>query len=300
MVSSMKALRGWHPRRSGADFPGRHQSGLATVVGSVDCADSVELGDRPAARASVSPLGRLIAGRYRPTELLGSGGMGRVWLAHDEVLHRRVALKEDLHDTGSSAGDDRAARLRALEEARAAARVDHNGVVRIYDIARHGDRPWIVMEPLSGWTLAERLKAQGPLPVAEVAAIGLRLLDVLQAVHRAGLVHRDVKPGNVHLCESGRVVLTDFGIASDIDEKPPGDLAGSPSYISPEQLRGDRPEPAGDLFSLGATLYTAVEGRPPFDEGDLAATLNAVLDGVHPALVHGDPLRPIIEGLLDR
>jgi serine/threonine protein kinase len=156
------------------------------------------------------------------------------------------------------------------------------------------------MELLSGPTLAELLDAEGPLSVEEVTRVGGCLLDALEATHRAGVVHGDVKPGNVQLCENGRVVLTDFGIAQDTDHDS-GSLtpmfAGSPAYVSPERLAGGRPEPASDLYSLGATLFTAVEGRPPFDKGDLYATLTAVACD-EPVLVRAGPLRPVIEGLL--
>jgi serine/threonine protein kinase len=157
------------------------------------------------------------------------------------------------------------------------------------------------MELLSGQTLAETLDAAGPLPVDEVARVGLRLLDVLEETHRAGIVHRDVKPGNVHLCDSGRVVLTDFGIActTGYDYGCAAEIfAGSPAYVSPERLRGGRPEPAGDLFSLGATLFTAVEGKPPFVKDDLFATLAAVTDEAPAPFHRAGPLRPVLEGLL--
>jgi serine/threonine protein kinase len=227
--------------------------------------------------------------------------MGRVWLAEDELLERPVAVKELIAGDSLSVDSGRAARLRALGEARAAARVDHDGAVRVYDVVKDDGRPWIVMEALSGRTLADTLDAEGPLPVDQVSRVGLCLLDALQATHRAGIVHRDVKPGNVQLCDGGRVVLTDFGIACATDDGPgcPTDtFAGSPAYTSPQQLRGDRPGPACDLFSLGATLFTAVEGRPPFDKGDLYATLTAVAQDAPAPFLRAGPLRPVIEGLL--
>ena len=242
-----------------------------------------------------------MAGRYRLRSLLGFGGMGRVWLAEDEVLDRPVALKQFNLSDQASDKTRTAARVRALNEARAAARVDHIGVIKIHDVVEEDGRPWIVMEVLSGRTLAAALDAEGPLPIDQVTSVGLGLLDVLQATHRAGIVHRDVKPGNVHLCDGGRVVLTDFGIActTDDDSSSPTDtVAGSPAYISPERLRGDKPEPACDLFSLGATLFTAVEGRPPFDKGDLFATLTAVVEDAPAPFRRAGPLRPVIEGLL--
>ena len=245
------------------------------------------------------PGGRLVAGRFLLRSLLGRGGMGRVWLADDELLSRPVAVKQLLlHGLGSAEMRAQAWAC-ALREARAAARVDHTGAVRIYDIVQEKGWPWIVMELLPGRTLQQALDAAGPLPVRQVTRVGLRLVDVLQATHRAGIVHRDVKPGNVHLCGGGRVVLTDFGIACAIDDaSPPGTFPGTLAYVSPERLDGGDSGPSCDLFSLGATLFTAVEGRPPFDRGSLLATLTAVLvDGPAPFLRAG-PLRPVIEGLL--
>jgi serine/threonine protein kinase len=232
--------------------------------------------------------------------LLGRGGMGRVWLADDELLDRPVAVKQLLLYGLESAQVRAQAWARALREARAAARVEHTGAVRIYDIVQEKGCPWIVMEPLPGRTLQQALNAAGPLPVHQVTRVGLRLVDVLQATHRAGIVHRDVTPGNVHLCGGGRVVLTDFGIACTIDYSAPaaGTFPGTAAYVSPERLDGVASGPACDLFSLGATLFTAVEGRPPFDRGSQLATLTAVLaDGPAPFLRAG-PLRPVIEGLL--
>jgi serine/threonine protein kinase len=250
---------------------------------------------------TIEPAGRLVAGRYRLRSLLGRGGMGRVWLADDELLDRPVALKQlDLSDRASDK-TRKAGRVRALNEARAAARVDHPGAVKIYDVLKEDGRPWIVMEMLSGRTLAATLDAAGPLPIEQVTRVGLGLLDVLQATHRAGIVHGDVKPANVHLCEGGRIVLTDFGIARSLDDGigvPSGEFAGSPAYISPEQLRRGEIGPASDLFSLGATLFAAVENMVPFDKGDLFATLVAVAEDAPPPFRRAGQLRPVIEGLL--
>jgi serine/threonine protein kinase len=253
----------------------------------------------PAGAPVREPTGRLVARRYRLRALLGRGGMGRVWLADDEVLHRPVALKQVLLDGLGSTEMRTAAWVSALSEARAAARVDHAGVVRIYDIVEENRCPWIVMEPLSGRTLREELRAAGPLPVDQVTRIGLSLLDVLAATHRAGVVHLDVKPGNVHLC-GDRVVLIDFGIASTMGDAPTatGTFVGSPAYISPERLDGGEFGPASDLFSLGATLFAAVEGRSPFDRGSRLATLNAIAKDAPAPFLRAGPLRPVIEGLL--
>jgi serine/threonine protein kinase len=227
--------------------------------------------------------------------------MARVWLATDELLQRQVALKQLLVNDPVSEKSLKAARVRALREARAAARVDHEGVVRIYDVVKEDGRPWIVMELLSGRSLAETLDAEGSLSIEQVIHIGLCLLDVLHVVHRAGIVHRDVKPSNVQLCDGGRVVLTDFGIACAADNNSRSQthmFAGSPAYVSPERLHGDKAEPASDLFSLGATLFTAVEGKAPFDKGDLFATLAAVAEDAPAPFLRAGPLRPVIEGLL--
>jgi serine/threonine protein kinase len=250
---------------------------------------------------AVEPAGPLVAGRYRLRSLLGCGGMGRVWLAEDEVLDRPVALKQFNLSDQASDRTRRSARVRALNEARAAARVDHIGAIKIHDVVKDDGRPWIVMEVLSGRTLAAALAADGPLPLNQVASVGVGLLDVLQATHRAGIVHRDVKPANVHLCDGGRVVLTDFGIARTMDDGSTvraGELAGSPAYISPEQLHRGEVGPASDLFSLGATLFTAVENRAPFDKGDLFATLTAIVEDAPAPFRRAGPLRPVIEGLL--
>ena len=238
---------------------------------------------RPTAGAA-----RVVAGRYRVRGLLGRGGMGRVWRAEDELLGREVALKQVVVDEI------------ALGEARALARLDHVGIVRVHDLLIEDGEPWIVMELLTGRTLAAAL-AEGPLPVAEVARIALRVLDALAAVHAAGLVHRDVKPANIQLCDDGRVVLTDFGISCALDDEttvPAGGMAGSPAYLSPERARGDADGPASDLFSLGATLYAAVEGRPPFGTGDPFSTLMAVVQQPPEPCRYAGPLRPILLGLL--
>ena len=250
-------------------------------------------------QAIVGP-GRLVGGRYRLGALLGRGGMGRVWYAEDEVLRRPVALKQVV--LSGLASDD--ARASALNEARAAARLVHIGAVSVHDLVEDPDgSPWIVMELLSGRTLAEALDAAGPLPIAEVTRIGRHLLDVLEAVHQAGLIHRDVKPANVFLCDDGRVVLTDFGIAQAVDDESTlsaEGLAGSPAYMSPERARGEEIGPSFDLFSLGATLFAAVEGRSPFGKGDPFSTLVAVVEDSPGPFLHAGPLRPVIEGLLTK
>lgn len=241
-----------------------------------------------------------MADRYRLKAVLGRGGMGRVWLADDELLHRPVALKQILLD-GLETAEMRAAAWRtALRETRAAARVNHAGAVVVHDLVEDDDRPWIVMEPLSGQTLREALNTTGPLPVDEVRRVGLCLLDVLAATHRAGVVHLDVKPSNVHLCDDGRVVLTDFGVARAIDDvtSETDTFAGSPAYVAPERVDAGEFGPASDLFSLGATLFAAVEGVPPFDRDSVDATFTAVVEDPPAPFRRAGRLRPVIEGLL--
>jgi serine/threonine protein kinase len=245
--------------------------------------------------------GRLVAGRYRLRSILGCGGMGQVWLADDEVLARPVAVKEFNVSDQASGTTRRTARVRALNEARAAARVAHIGAIKIHDVVKEDGRPWMVMELLSGRTLAAVLDAGGPLPIDQVIGIGLGLLDVVRATHQAGIVHRDIKPANVQLCDGGRVVLMDFGVARMLrggDTVSSGLLVGSPAYISPEQFRCGEVGPASDLFSLGATLFASVEGRSPFDKGDLFATLTAVVVDAPGPFRRAGRLRPVIEGLL--
>ena len=173
--------------------------------------------------------------------------------------------------------------------------------MRVYELAEETGDPWIIMEALPGRTLQAALRDDGPLPVGQVTSLGLGLLAALAATHRAGIVHRDVNPGNVQLCGGPRVVLTDFGIASTIEGgagASSGGMVGSPGYIAPEQVNGHKAEPASDLFSLGATLYAAVEGRSPFGKGCTAATLTAVVTDPPAPLLRAGPLEPVIQGLL--
>ena len=246
-------------------------------------------------------VGRVVAGRYALRRLLGRGGMGAVWLAVDERLRRPVAVKQLVLAGAASDEERREARSRLRYEARLSARVDHPGTVRIYDVAEEAGEPWIVMEALPGRTLEATLRGRGPLPVVPATRLGLGLLEVLEAAHRAGVVHRDVKPSNVQLCGGGRVVLTDFGIAAATQDglgSGNGKVSGSPAYMAPEQVHGGAVEPASDLFSLGATLYAAVEGRSPFAKGCPVATLTAVVDDPPAPLVRAGPLGPVIQGLL--
>src|SRR3954454_15260656 len=247
---------------------------------------------------------RLVAGRYRLHTPLGRGGMGVVWAAEDELLQRPVAIKEVRFPPTIDDDERELLRERTLREARTAARLDHPCAVRVFDVCEDEQQPFIVMERLDGRTLCDPTKKSGPLAPARAADIGVCLLDALQAAHTAGIVHRDVKPGNVIVGDDGRVTLTDFGIAStagDASSTSTGLLVGSPAYIAPERARGGPPEPPSDLWSLGATLYTAVEGRPPFDKPEAVATLAAVVTEPHtPCTRAGDGLAQTIDLLLDK
>jgi eukaryotic-like serine/threonine-protein kinase len=226
--------------------------------------------------------GRVIAGRYRLRRIIGDGGMSVVWLATDEVLGRAVAVKEigvrfggtsPIGDPGASTVPARGRPAdRALSEARASARLTHPGAVTVFDVVRHGDRGFVVMELVEASTLESVVRADGPLAPQRVATIGLRILDVLRAAHRMGIVHRDLKPANVFLTDGDRPRVSDFGIAV-VDDDPatgdPGISFGSPGYAAPEQAAGGRARPASDLWALGATLFFAVEGRAPFGGGAL-------------------------------
>ncbi|MFI6595607.1 serine/threonine-protein kinase [Nonomuraea sp. NPDC050536] len=208
-----------------------------------------------------------IAGRYRVLRALGQGGMGTIWLAHDELLDRQVAIKEVLLPQSLDPAGRAEALQRSMREAMAAAQLRHPGIITIHDVLSEDGRPWIVMELLKGRDLKEAVAAEGPWAPERAADLGLRLLDALNAAHARGIQHRDVKPANVFLTDDGRVVLTDFGIARLEDEATitaSGLLVGSPGFIAPERLRGERGGPESDLWSLAATLYAAVEGRAPY------------------------------------
>jgi eukaryotic-like serine/threonine-protein kinase len=247
---------------------------------------------------------RLVAGRYRLRTPLGRGGMGVVWAAEDELLQRPVAVKEVIFPPTVSDEERETLRERTMREARTAARLDHPCAVRVFDVCEDGGQPFIVMELLAGRTLSDIVREDGPVAPASAAEIGLCLLDALEAAHAADIVHRDVKPGNVIVRDDGRVTLTDFGIAStagDPSITSTGLLLGSPAYIAPERARGGGPQPPSDLWSLGATLYTAVEGRPPFDKAEPFATLTAVVTEDHQPCEHAGPvLCDVIHGLLDK
>jgi eukaryotic-like serine/threonine-protein kinase len=243
----------------------------------------------------------LLAGRYRLGPVIGRGGMGTVWQARDELLNRDVAVKEIVLPPYFSDAERETARNRAVREAQMAARLHHPNVVGIYDIIEEDGRPWIVMELLPYPSLRDVVTEDGPLDPVRAAQLGLGALAALRAAHMEGIVHRDVKPGNILVGPGERAVLTDFGIARAADSTAlttSGMLIGSPSYMAPERARGGQAGPAVDLWGLGASLYTAVEGRPPFErEGALASLTAVVADEPDPA-VHAGPLWPVISGLL--
>jgi eukaryotic-like serine/threonine-protein kinase len=258
-------------------------------------------GARPGKFLQMSVTQPLLAERYRLVRSLGQGGMGRVWLARDEVLHRDVAIKEVIPPAGLTAEERDEMRRRTLREARAAARLNHPSVVRVYDVVRTDVHPWIVMEYVPSRSLHEVLAEDGPLPATQVAQIGLQVLGALRAAHRAGVLHRDVKPSNVLLTDDGRVVLTDFGLATMPGEATvtrPGMVLGSPAYIAPERAREGHAGPESDLWSLGATLYAGVEGSSPYQRSSAIATLTALVTEEPPLARRAGPLRPVLAGLL--
>ncbi|MFJ6214413.1 serine/threonine-protein kinase [Streptomyces sp. NPDC092296] len=247
--------------------------------------------------------GRLLAGRYRLESVLGRGGMGTVWRAEDEMLGRVVAVKELRFHGGVDEEEKRRLITRTLREAKATARIRHVAAVTVFDVVEEDDRPWIVMELVESRSLSDVIKQDGPLKPRRAAEIGLDLLGVLRSAHGHGILHRDVKPSNVLIGDDGRVVLTDFGIASvegDPSVTSTGMLVGAPSYISPERARGQKPGPPADLWSLGATLYAMVEGKPPYDRGSAISTLTAVMTEDLKTPGNAGPLRPVIEGLLHK
>ena len=223
---------------------------------------------------------RVLAGRYRLGAVIGRGGMGAVWQARDELLNRDVAIKEIVWPAQMDPAERETARRRAVREAQMAARLSHPNVVGMYDILEEDGRPCIVMELVPFRSLRDAVAEDGPMSPAEAAQVGLSVLAALRAVHGAGVVHRDVKPANILLGPSGRVVLADFGIAKAADSPALtalGVLLGSPSYLAPERARGDRAGTAADLWALGVSLYTAVEGRPLFERDSMIASLTAVV-----------------------
>ncbi len=233
---------------------------------------------------------------------LGNGGMGTVWLAADDLLSRQVAVKEVSPPADMTEHEREVLRERTLREARTAARLSHPNVVTIYDVVEDDGRPWIVMELVPSRSLRDVVDAEGPLTARQAAAVGLQVLAALRAAHALGIMHRDVKPGNVLIDAGGRAVLADFGIARTQDSPAlttSGMLVGSPSYIAPERARGEQGGPESDLWSLGATLYALVEGRPAYDRAGALPTLMAVVNEDPDPPSRAGELWPVIRGLLD-
>src|SRR2546430_4334979 len=246
----------------------------------------------------------VVAGRAQLLRQLGSGGMGKVWLARDEILDRHVAIKQVVLPPGLSADESLEARFRTLREARTAAQLTHPSVGKIYDVVQTEEQPWTVMEYIPSRSLHEILAEDGPLDPVQVAKIGLAVLDALAAAHEAGVLHRDVKPGNVLLAQDGRVVLTDFGLATfDGGESAltlPRLVFGSVRFVAPERARHGTSSSETDLWALGATLYAAVEGRSPYARDTAMETLTALATALPDPPRRAGPLKPVLRGLLRR
>jgi eukaryotic-like serine/threonine-protein kinase len=253
---------------------------------------------------SLADTGRVIAGRYRLEAPIGRGAMGVVWRARDQLLDRDVAIKE-VHIAETLTAEERAnAYQRTLREAKTAARLNHPGVVTVYDVAEDGGRPWIVMQLVSAQSLDQVLVTSGPLSPHRAAEVGRQLLSALSVAHAAGVMHRDVKPSNVLLGREDRAVLTDFGIATfqgDPRLTQTGMVMGSPGFTAPERIRGEDATPASDLWSLGATLFAAVEGHGPFERrGGAITTMSAIINEDAPLAPTAGALGPVIAALLRR
>ena len=248
--------------------------------------------------------GRVIAGRYRLQAPIGRGAMGVVWRARDQLLDRDVAIKEvQIADTLTDA-ERATAFQRTLREAKTAARLNHPAVVTVYDVAEDGGRPWIVMQLVHAQSLDQMLAASGPLSPRRAAEMARQLLSALSVAHAAGVMHRDVKPSNVLIGSDDRAVLTDFGIATFQDDPKltqTGMVMGSPGFTAPERIRGEDASPASDLWSLGATVYAAVEGHGPFEQrGGAITTMSAIINEDAPEAPTAGALGPVIAALLRR
>lgn len=250
----------------------------------------------------MSEVGRLLAGRYRLRRRIGSGAMGVVWKALDERLRRDVAVKQLIPQPGLSAEHAEEARQRAIREGRIAARLRHPHAVAVYDVDEHDGLPLLVMEYFPSRSLSEVIAERRLTPI-EAAGIGAQAASALAEAHAAGVVHRDVKPGNILIGDDGTVKISDFGISratGDVTVTQSGMVAGTPAYFAPETARGRAATPSADVFSLGSTLYAAVEGVLPFDddEDNPLAVLHRVAAGVVPPPRHAGPLAPILDAML--
>jgi eukaryotic-like serine/threonine-protein kinase len=250
----------------------------------------------------VADEGELVAERYRVLTRVGQGAMGVVWRAEDERLRREVALKQVWLPAGADEQARDQAHRRVFREGRMIARLHHPHAIAVFDVVEHDGRPWLVMEYLPSRSLAEVLVADGPLDPDRVARIGRQVADALTAAHEAGIVHRDVKPGNVLISDDGRAKVTDFGIARAVDDvtiTSTGMMAGTPAYLAPEVARGADADFRSDVYSLGSTLYAALEGAPPFGSGDNPlAVLHRVASGEYNPLAHRGPITPLVEHML--
>jgi Protein kinase domain len=242
---------------------------------------------------------QLIAGRYQVLRAIGRGGMGTVWLCRDEVLGREVAAKQ----IGALPGESATQTKRAMREARSAAALNHPNAVAVYDVVDHDGRPWLIMEYVEGQTLADEISRDGRLSPERVADIGAQLAGALARAHERGIVHRDIKPGNVLIDQAGRPKISDFGIArghGDEQLTQVGFITGTPGYLSPELARGGDPLPSSDVWALGATLYTAVEGQAPYEpRSNPLALLRAIAAERPRAMTHAGALAPAIDAMMD-
>ncbi len=248
--------------------------------------------------------GELIAGRYRLISRLGSGAMGVVWQAQDERLHRTVAIKQLLLPSGMGHVEADEANRRTLREGRITARLHHPHAIAVYDVAEHEGQPYLIMEYMPSSSLASVLSIQGVLQPDKVARIGSQIASALAAAHAVGIVHRDIKPGNVLLADDGMVKITDFGIShavGDVTVTATGILVGTPAYLAPEVAQGGSAGFPSDVFSLGSTLYTALEGTPPFglDNNPIALLHRVAVGNITPPRQSG-PLIPLLMRLLHR
>ncbi|WP_017601700.1 serine/threonine-protein kinase, partial [Nocardiopsis lucentensis] len=250
--------------------------------------------------SSAAESGRSLVDRYRLDEVIGEGGMGRVWRGTDTLLDRPVAVKELTTPPGLPAHEVEVLRTRMLREARSAAQLSHPSIITVFDVAEEDGRPWIVMELVQGPSLGDLIRSGESLSVRRVADIGEQMGAGLAEAHGRGIVHRDIKPGNVLIAGENRAVLTDFGIAhldGSTHLTSTGLLIGSPSYLAPEVAQGHQATPASDAWALGVTLYQAVEGSLPFDRPTPMATLTAICTQDLPEPLRAGPLRPVLEGL---